>query len=178
MPPLLQGEATARAIRLAEFVNTPLYVVHVMSRDAMEEVARARCEGQLVAVVLGGVCVGGGVWLGRSRVRQLWQWRQRAGPATCRFTSKCALCACRQRGARVIGETVASAIAVDESRLWDPDFGIAAQYVMSPPIRGKEHGDAIKRALAGGLLQVCGGGRRGKGVQAVEQSACCSLGTP
>ena len=38
----LQGEATARAIRLSEFVNTPLYVVHVMSRDAMEEVARAR----------------------------------------------------------------------------------------------------------------------------------------
>lgn len=41
----LEGEATARAIRLAGFVNTPLYVVHVMSIDAMEEIARARKSG-------------------------------------------------------------------------------------------------------------------------------------
>ncbi len=41
-PPELEGEATARAIRLAEFVGSPLYVVHVMSRDAQEEIARAR----------------------------------------------------------------------------------------------------------------------------------------
>ncbi|KAJ8446839.1 hypothetical protein Cgig2_016149 [Carnegiea gigantea] len=41
-PPLLEAEATARAIRLARFVNTPLYVVHVMSIDAMEEIAKAR----------------------------------------------------------------------------------------------------------------------------------------
>ncbi|XP_021734242.1 dihydropyrimidinase-like [Chenopodium quinoa] len=47
-PPLLEGEATARAIRLARFVNTPLYVVHVMSIDAMEEVAKARKSGQRV----------------------------------------------------------------------------------------------------------------------------------
>lgn len=38
----LEGEATARAVRLAGFVNTPLYVVHVMSIDAMEEIAKAR----------------------------------------------------------------------------------------------------------------------------------------
>ncbi|KAI5576646.1 hypothetical protein POPTR_009G067700v4 [Populus trichocarpa] len=44
-PPLLEGEATARAIRLAGFVNTPLYVVHVMSIDAMEEIAKARKSG-------------------------------------------------------------------------------------------------------------------------------------
>lgn len=42
----LEGEATARAIRLAAFVNTPLYVVHVMSIDAMEEIAKARLSGQ------------------------------------------------------------------------------------------------------------------------------------
>lgn len=41
----LEGEATARAIRLAAFVNAPLYVVHVMSSDAMEEVARAQKSG-------------------------------------------------------------------------------------------------------------------------------------
>ncbi|XP_037492098.1 dihydropyrimidinase isoform X2 [Jatropha curcas] len=47
-PPVLEGEATARAIRLASFINTPLYVVHVMSIDAMEEIARARKSGQRV----------------------------------------------------------------------------------------------------------------------------------
>ncbi|CAA6654433.1 unnamed protein product [Spirodela intermedia] len=47
-PPLLEGEATARAIRLAKFVNTPLYVVHVMSIDAMEEIANAKKSGQRV----------------------------------------------------------------------------------------------------------------------------------
>ncbi|PQP96686.1 dihydropyrimidinase isoform X2 [Prunus yedoensis var. nudiflora] len=41
----LEGEATARAIKLAGFVNTPLYVVHVMSIDAMEEISKARKSG-------------------------------------------------------------------------------------------------------------------------------------
>jgi dihydropyrimidinase len=36
-PPVLEAEATERAIRLARFVNTPLYVVHVMSAEAAEE---------------------------------------------------------------------------------------------------------------------------------------------
>ncbi|XP_027331029.1 dihydropyrimidinase [Abrus precatorius] len=47
-PAVLEGEATSRAIRLADFVNTPLYVVHVMSIDAMEEIAKARKSGQRV----------------------------------------------------------------------------------------------------------------------------------
>ena len=38
----LEAEATARAIRLAGFINTPLYIVHVMRIDAMEEIAKAR----------------------------------------------------------------------------------------------------------------------------------------
>lgn len=37
-PSILEGEATSRAIRFAEFLKVPLYVVHVMSIDAMEEV--------------------------------------------------------------------------------------------------------------------------------------------
>lgn len=37
-PVMLESEATGRAIRLAAFVGTPLYVVHVMSEDAMREV--------------------------------------------------------------------------------------------------------------------------------------------
>ncbi|KAK4482791.1 hypothetical protein RD792_009961, partial [Penstemon davidsonii] len=47
-PPALEGEATSRAIRLAGFVNSPLYVVHVMSIDAMEEIAKAKKSGQKV----------------------------------------------------------------------------------------------------------------------------------
>eukprot|EP00850_Spirogloea_muscicola_P012179 SM000078S22038 [mRNA] locus=s78:161994:165564:+ [translate_table: standard] len=102
-PAVLEGEATARAIRLAKFVNVPLYVVHVMSIDALEEVAKARLAGQ-----------------------------------------------------RVIGEPVVSGLVLDDSYIWDADFRKAAQYVMSPPIRGAEHGKALRAALAGGILQVVG----------------------
>ncbi|GMY16004.1 dihydropyrimidinase [Fagus crenata] len=64
-PPLLEGEATARAIRLAGFVNTPLYVVHVMSIDAMEEIATARKKGQRVIgepIVSGLALDESGIW--------------------------------------------------------------------------------------------------------------------
>jgi len=37
-PSMLEVEATGRAIRLAAFVGVPLYVVHVMSAGAAEEV--------------------------------------------------------------------------------------------------------------------------------------------
>ena len=37
-PAMLEGEATGRAARLARFAGVPLYVVHVMSEDAMREV--------------------------------------------------------------------------------------------------------------------------------------------
>eukprot|EP00240_Pyramimonas_obovata_P002160 CAMPEP_0118924212 /NCGR_PEP_ID=MMETSP1169-20130426/2450_1 /TAXON_ID=36882 /ORGANISM="Pyramimonas obovata, Strain CCMP722" /LENGTH=516 /DNA_ID=CAMNT_0006865303 /DNA_START=62 /DNA_END=1612 /DNA_ORIENTATION=+ len=100
-PSVLEGEATGRAIKLAHFVNTPLYVVHVMSIDAMEEVAAAR-----------------------------------------------------KAGVRVIGETVTSALTMDESKLWDPDFKIAAQYVMSPPIRSKAHQEPLQNALANGVISL------------------------
>jgi hypothetical protein len=37
-PAAVEGEATGRAIRLADVVGVPLYVVHVMSADAAAEV--------------------------------------------------------------------------------------------------------------------------------------------
>ncbi|KAF6170564.1 hypothetical protein GIB67_031972 [Kingdonia uniflora] len=64
-PPMLEGEATSRAIRLASFVNVPLYVVHVMSIDAMEEIAKAQKSGQAVvgeAVVSGLVLDDSTLW--------------------------------------------------------------------------------------------------------------------
>lgn len=55
-PAVLEGEATARAIKLAKFLDVPLYVVHVMSIDAMEEVGLG---GRVAGLVGGWVCKSG-----------------------------------------------------------------------------------------------------------------------
>ena len=47
-PPMVEAEATARAIHLAKIADAPLYVVHVTCKEALEEVARARAAGQRV----------------------------------------------------------------------------------------------------------------------------------
>jgi dihydropyrimidinase len=44
-PPELEGEATNRAIQLARIAGSPLYVVHVTCREAVEPIARARAAG-------------------------------------------------------------------------------------------------------------------------------------
>ena len=54
----------------------------------------------------------------------------------------------------MIGEPVASGLALDESMMWHSNFTVAAQYVMSPPIRSAQHAPALKKALAGGTLQL------------------------
>ncbi|WVY90688.1 hypothetical protein V8G54_036202 [Vigna mungo] len=102
-PSVVEGEATGRAIRLADFVNTPLYVVHVMSIDAMEEIAKARKSGQ-----------------------------------------------------KVIGEPIASGLALDESWLWHPDFEIAAKQVPSLVSMKRGHDKALQAALSTGVLQLVG----------------------
>jgi dihydropyrimidinase len=102
-PEVLEAEATSRAIRLAEFVGAPLYVVHVMGKSSAEEIAAARF-----------------------------------------------------RGSRIIGETVTSAIALNDTVLWNANFTEAAKFVMSPPIRSAASSAAVKAALAGGALQLLG----------------------
>ena len=47
-PPEVEGEAANRAIRIAEVLGTPLYLVHTSCIDALEAVTRARLEGQQV----------------------------------------------------------------------------------------------------------------------------------
>jgi len=47
-PPAVEGEAANRAIRLAQVLNVPLYIVHNSCREAVEAIARARGEGQRV----------------------------------------------------------------------------------------------------------------------------------
>jgi dihydropyrimidinase len=47
-PPELEGEATSRAITLAQVAHCPLYIVHLSARHALEAVAAARDTGQNV----------------------------------------------------------------------------------------------------------------------------------
>ncbi|NNF16513.1 MAG: dihydropyrimidinase, partial [Gammaproteobacteria bacterium] len=47
-PPQVEGEAANRAIRIAEVLGVPLYVIHVSARQALEAITRARNEGQRV----------------------------------------------------------------------------------------------------------------------------------
>ncbi len=44
-PPVVEREATQRAISLAELVDVPVLIVHVSSREAMEEIRRAQSRG-------------------------------------------------------------------------------------------------------------------------------------
>ena len=44
-PPQCEGEATSRAITIAEIVDVPLYVVHVSAAEAADAIARARGRG-------------------------------------------------------------------------------------------------------------------------------------
>ncbi len=47
-PPEVEGEAANRAIRIAEVLGVPLYVVHTSCQDALDAIARAKLEGQRV----------------------------------------------------------------------------------------------------------------------------------
>jgi dihydropyrimidinase len=47
-PPELEGEATSRAIILAQVASCPLYIVHLSARQALTAVAEARDNGQNV----------------------------------------------------------------------------------------------------------------------------------
>jgi len=47
-PPLAEGEATSRVIRLAEAAGAPVYIVHLSARQSLEAVAEARQRGVAV----------------------------------------------------------------------------------------------------------------------------------
>ncbi len=47
-PPEVEGEAANRAIRIAQALNVPVYIVHVSTKEALEAIIRARNEGQRV----------------------------------------------------------------------------------------------------------------------------------
>src|SRR5215470_248655 len=47
-PPEGEGEAAYRAIRIAEVINVPVYIVHNSCRESLQAITRARSEGQRV----------------------------------------------------------------------------------------------------------------------------------
>ena len=47
-PTAVEGEAANRVIRLAQVINTPVYVVHNSCKESLEAITRARREGQRV----------------------------------------------------------------------------------------------------------------------------------
>ncbi len=47
-PPAVEAEAAERAIRIAEVLGTPLYIVHVSCADTVDAIVRARSHGQRV----------------------------------------------------------------------------------------------------------------------------------
>ena len=100
-PPEVEGEATNRAIMIADITGTPLYVVHTSCREAHEAIARARAAGK-----------------------------------------------------RVFGEPLIQHLVLDEGEYRHPDWDHAAQRVMSPPFRPKEHQASLWAGLQSGSLQV------------------------
>ena len=45
-PPEVEGEAANRAISIADVLGTPLYIVHVSCKEALDAITRARTQGQ------------------------------------------------------------------------------------------------------------------------------------
>ena len=66
-----------------------------------------------------------------------------------------AITAARARGVKAHIETVAPYLTLDSSYAELPDFE-GAKYVMSPPIRAKEHGDFLWKKIADGTIDTVG----------------------
>jgi dihydropyrimidinase len=66
-----------------------------------------------------------------------------------------AVAAARERGVSAWIETVAPYLILDSSYAELPDFE-GAKYVMSPPVRSKEHGEFLWKCLADGTIDTVG----------------------
>ncbi len=110
-PPEVEGEAANRAIRIAEVLGAPLYIVHNSCRQSLEAITRARIEGQRVfgEVLAGHLVVDDSVYLNpdfetaaahvmsppfRSREHQDLLWRGlQSGNLQTTATDHCCFCA-------------------------------------------------------------------------------------
>lgn len=73
-PPQVEGEAASRAIRIAQTLGAPLYLVHVSTQDAVDEIRYARDHGFQIY----GECLAGHLLIDDS-VYQSPDWKQAAG---------------------------------------------------------------------------------------------------
>lgn len=73
-PSMVEGEAANRAIRIAQVLNIPVYIVHTSCREALEAITRARNEGQRVF----GECLAGHLLIDDSVYRSP-DWAYAAG---------------------------------------------------------------------------------------------------
>lgn len=99
-PSLMEGEATHRAIRLAQFAGAPLYVVHLSATEALESVVNAR-----------------------------------------------------DAGLAIYAETCPHYLFLTQEEYERPGFE-GAKYVMTPPLRTREHQQSLWRGLQTNDLQV------------------------
>jgi dihydropyrimidinase len=99
-PPRAEGEAVHRAIAIAEMAGAPVYIVHVSSEDALNQVREAR-----------------------------------------------------DRGVPVFAETCPQYLLLSIEELERPDFE-GAKYVLTPPLRPKEHQPKLWDGLKHDQLQV------------------------
>jgi dihydropyrimidinase len=99
--PILEGECVNRVIRFAEAAEVPVYIVHLSSRDALEEIVRGR-----------------------------------------------------DRGAMAFAETCPQYLFLSLDDLGNGFEG--AKFVCSPPLRPKDHQEALWRGLVKDDLQAVG----------------------
>jgi dihydropyrimidinase len=99
-PSSMEGEATHRAIRLAELAGAPVYIVHLSATEALASVVQAR-----------------------------------------------------DAGLSVYAETCPHYLFLTKEEYEKPEFE-GAKYVMTPPLRTREHQDSLWRGLRTSDLQV------------------------
>ncbi|XP_020290644.1 dihydropyrimidinase isoform X4 [Pseudomyrmex gracilis] len=178
-PEEVEAEAVNRACIIANQVNCPLYVVHVMSRSAAEQVEAARKRGACVFGETLAAAIG-------TDGTNYWHkcWKHAAGhiispplrpdPETpmvllnkltnplyvTSISSKSAadvLSAKRSEGIIVFGETLASAIGIDGSEQYGKDMERARHFITSPPLRPDSTTPAyLTEHLAQDTLQLIG----------------------